>query len=77
MDLTLVTLDGKEVEMPTGFDDFSEKAKRTYIGVTEEGKRNSAFLEMIMEKYGFEPYKNEWWHYSDRTEYPVEKEFRP
>lgn len=77
VDVTLVTLEGEYVEMPTPFDDFSEQAKRTYIGVSEKGKRNSVFLETVMEEHGFEPYKNEWWHFSDKKEYPVETVFRP
>ena len=77
VDITLTDLEGGYIEMPTEFDDFSEQSKRAYIGVSEEGKKNSLLLERIMEECGFEPYKNEWWHFSDKTEYPVEKGFRP
>ena len=77
VDITITTLNGEYIEMPTAFDDFSEQAKRTYMGVSEEGKKNSLFLERLMEKNGFDPYKNEWWHFSDKTEYPVEKDFGP
>ena len=77
VDITITDMQGGYIEMPTAFDDFSEKAMRTYIGISEEAKNNSIFLEKLMEKEGFIPYKNEWWHFSDKIEYPVEKEFRP
>lgn len=77
VDITLVTAGGEYVEMPTPFDDFSEKAKRSYVGVSEEGRKNSLMLEKIMQENGFVPYVNEWWHFSDEQDYPVEKEFEP
>lgn len=71
IDITLVTLDGKEIEMPTGFDDFSKKADRDYTDVSETVARNSRMLEQLMEDVGFKGYFGEWWHYSDVTEYEV------
>ncbi|MDO4481941.1 MAG: M15 family metallopeptidase [Bacillota bacterium] len=76
VDITLVKTGGDYVEMPTGFDDFSEQAKRTYEGVSEAAKMNSLLMERIMEECGFEPYENEWWHFSDRDEYPVEENYK-
>lgn len=73
VDVTLLYEDGGYVEMPTAFDDFSEQAKRAYIGVSDKAKRNSMLLEKIMVEAGFVPNENEWWHYSDTQEYPVEK----
>lgn len=78
VDITLVHMDGGYVEMPTEFDDFSEQAKRTCSeGVSEEAEKNSLLMEKLMEECGFEPYVNEWWHFSDRDEYPVEENFLP
>jgi len=71
VDITLVTLDGQPVEMPTGFDDFTRKADRDYSDVSEAAAKNSQMLEDIMIKVGFKGYSGEWWHYSDVTEYPV------
>lgn len=77
VDLTIVTLEGGEVEMPTGFDDFSQKADRDYSDCGKTEAENASYLENIMEKNGFEGYQGEWWHYSDTEEYPVEEEFCP
>lgn len=77
IDLTLVDAEGKELTMPTGFDDFSVKANRDYSDCTEEEANNARLLEIIMEKHGFSGYFGEWWHFSDTTGYPVEQEFEP
>lgn len=77
IDLTLVDADGREVEMPTAFDDFSAKADRNYTDCTEIAANHAELLEILMEKYGFTPYFGEWWHFSDTTEYPVEHVFEP
>ncbi len=73
VDCTLVTSDGREVDMPTDFDDGSLKAYRTYDKCTEEQKKNALILENAMKSVGFIPLKNEWWHFDD-TEY---KSYKP
>ena len=77
VDLTLVDADGKEVEMPTGFDDFSAKADRNYADCTETAAAHAQMLEILMEKHGFSGYFQEWWHFSDTDEYPVDETFWP
>lgn len=77
IDLTLVDANGVELEMPTGFDDFSPKADRDYSDCTEIAANNAEILELLMEKHGFSGYAGEWWHYSDTTGYPVEMTFEP
>ena len=77
VDVTLVYADGTEVEMPTGFDDFSSLADRDYRDCTPEAAENARFLEGRMEKHGFKPYSGEWWHFTDTESYPVEESFRP
>lgn len=77
VDLTLVDANGVELEMPTGFDDFSTKADRDYSDCTEAAQSNARLLELLMEKHGFSGYWGEWWHYSDTESYPVETEFEP
>ena len=69
VDLTLVDFSGKEVVMPTGFDDFSLLADRDYSDVSSEAAANSELLEKIMESCGFSGYYNEWWHYNDTVKY--------
>ncbi len=77
VDLTIVDENGIELEMPTGFDDFSVKADRNYSDCTKEQAANSQFLEDIMEKHGFNGYFGEWWHYEDNDWYATEYDFMP
>lgn len=73
VDITLVNKDGKEVEMPTEFDDFSPMADRDYSDCSEEAGKNAEMLEQLMIENGFSGHFEEWWHYTDLDEYPVEK----
>ena len=77
LDVTLVDENGVELEMPTGFDDFSAKADRDYSDCTAAAANNADILEILMEKHGFTGYAGEWRHYSDTMSYPVEREFEP
>ena len=77
VDVTLVDSEGREVEMPTGFDDFSAKADRDYSECTPEAAKNARLLESVMEKHGFSGYWGEWWHFNDTTKYDVEVCFDP
>ena len=77
VDLTLVDAAGNEVEMPTGFDDFSAKADRNYADCTESAAAHAQMLVILMEKHGFSGYFQEWWHFSDTDSYPVEENFAP
>ena len=64
VDLTLIDLkSGKELEMPTAFDDFTEKAMHTYMNLSQKALQNRQLLRDVMSKYGFIPYESEWWHY--------------
>jgi D-alanyl-D-alanine dipeptidase len=63
VDLTLVDRNGKELEMPTGFDDFTERAHRNYSGGSAQALKNRQLLEDVMKKYGFIPLATEWWHF--------------
>lgn len=77
VDLTLVDGKGREVTMPTGFDDFSPMADRDYSDCPEDAAENARFLQEIMEKHGFSGYFGEWWHFSDTEKYDVERVFDP
>lgn len=63
VDCTLLTLDGKSLEMPTEFDDFTETASSTFKNVSEEAKKNREILHSVMTKHGFIPLATEWWHF--------------
>ena len=72
VDVTLVTLSGEAVEMPSDFDEFAAIADRDYSDVSETAAANARLLEMTMEAHGFTGYVNEWWHYSDTVRYEAE-----
>ena len=64
IDLTLIDINtGKELDMPTLFDDFSERAHHGYMNLSPEKIKNREFLREIMEKNGFLKFDTEWWHY--------------
>lgn len=68
VDLTLVRLrDGREVEMGTRFDTFSEAAHTA--NATGSVMENRMRLVRAMEAEGFKNYANEWWHFSYAGEF--------
>lgn len=73
VDLTLVTMDGVEVEMPTPFDTFSKAAHHSYRGGTLASQGHRDTLRRAMEAVGFKINRMEWWHYElpDAGKYPV------
>ena len=73
IDVTLVTADGKELEMPSGYDEFSALADRDYSDVSSAAAKNAELLESVMKKHGFKGYQAEWWHYTDTVSYRVVK----
>jgi D-alanyl-D-alanine dipeptidase len=74
VDLTLIELkSGKELPMPTGFDNFTDSAHHDFMELTEGVIRNRKLLRESMEKAGFIAFPTEWWHYSlpDPEKYEV------
>jgi D-alanyl-D-alanine dipeptidase len=63
VDLTLIDSTGKELDMGTGFDNFTEKAHYNSPNLTEKQKKNRKLLRDAMMKFGFEPLSTEWWHF--------------
>jgi len=64
VDLTLVEAgSGRELEMPSQFDDFSLKAHRSGKKASKVARRNMRRLEAAMAKEGFLPFETEWWHF--------------
>ena len=67
VDLTLYDLrTGLEVPMPSGYDDFTERAHPDYAGGTPEQRAARDLLRRVMEAEGFTVYENEWWHFDHR-----------
>lgn len=64
VDVTLVDSSGKELPMPSHFDDFSQKAHGDYEEASPEEIRNREILRKAMEKRGFLALPTEWWHFS-------------
>jgi D-alanyl-D-alanine dipeptidase len=77
VDITLVDLaTGKELPMPTGFDDFSDAASHSFPSnlLPPEVSFNRGYLKNIMINVGeLRPYNAEWWHYSvpNNNDYPL------
>lgn len=63
VDVTLVDADGRPLPMPSDFDEFTERAHRTYEGGTIEARRNRDLLIEAMERHGFKGLQSEWWHF--------------
>ena len=63
VDLTLVDATGRELAMPTAFDDFSARAHRNYEDLPAATIANRALLERIMQDAGFSGLPTEWWHF--------------
>jgi len=74
VDLSLYELvSGKEVPMPSAYDEMSERAAASYAGGTPEARTHRELLRAAMEKEGFRVYPVEWWHfdYKDWRKYPI------
>lgn len=64
VDLTLINkATGKELDMGTGFDNFTDTAHHTFTNLSAEVVQNRQLLKTVMEKYGFKSLESEWWHY--------------
>lgn len=65
IDLTLIDMNtGKEIDMGSSFDMFSEVSHPDYRGITDEQYDNRMFLQSAMIRNGFAPIDCEWWHFS-------------
>lgn len=64
VDLTLVDARGRELDMPTEYDSFTERAwQATTEGLSARQLRNKTILREAMISQGFSPIRKEWWHY--------------
>ena len=72
VDLTLLDMAmGKELDMGSPFDLFSEVSHPDYRGITEEQYENRMVLQRAMIRAGFRPIDCEWWHFTLEDEpYP-------
>ncbi len=66
VDVTLVDHTGKELPMPTGFDDFTDRAGLSYNDLPAPVLKNRQLLQDAMVRAGFTPLSTEWWHFDGR-----------
>ena len=74
VDLSMYELStGKIVQMPSEYDEMTERAHINYACATPEAKRLREMLRSAMEAEGFAVYEPEWWHYDykDWKQYPI------
>jgi len=73
VDVTLVDEEGRELSMPTGFDEFVPEASRSYPDMPDEARENMEYLTKVMVNNGFTTIESEWWHFNDEDveEYPL------
>lgn len=64
VDLTLITPDGGEVEMPTDFDSFTSAAHQEDSSSSQAAQAHRALLHRAMRQAGFYAINHEWWHYN-------------
>ncbi len=68
VDLSMIDLrTGREVTMPSGYDDFTKKAAAAFPGGTAEERRLRDLLRSTMESEGFKVDPDEWWHFDYRN----------
>lgn len=65
VDITLVDMEGNELEMPSDFDDFTGKGSRNNKNMSENARKNMELLTDVMVRNGFTTISTEWWHYND------------
>ena len=64
VDLSIFDLKtGELMDMPSGYDEFSERASPNYAGGTPQQTANRELLRKLMEEEGFTVNPNEWWHF--------------
>ncbi len=65
IDVTLIYLaTGKELDMGTGFDAFTDTAHHSFKNLPEAVLQNRQLLKSTMAAHGFAALETEWWHYS-------------
>lgn len=69
VDLTIVELDtGKALDMGSGYDHFGPESWPSSTVPDASQRANRMLLQALMKKYGFEPYQQEWWHFTLKEE---------
>ncbi|GAA3747465.1 M15 family metallopeptidase [Flavobacterium ginsengisoli] len=64
VDISLVDVTGKEVDMGTSFDFFGIMASHNFKQLSKDILSNRKYLKNTMIKNGFNSFDSEWWHYN-------------
>ncbi len=79
VDITLIDLKtGKELDMGTGFDNFTDSAHHDFALLPPQVLANRRLLKSTMSRHGFGHVPTEWWHYQwrkDRDREIIDMEF--
>lgn len=70
VDVGLADLDGNVLEMPSEFDEFSERAHRNFQNASPRALLHRSILSDAMTGAGFLPNNEEWWHF-DSPEWEI------
>ena len=64
---------GQLLDMPTAYDDFSDKASVSSKDRTKLQAKNVELLQKAMTSCGFQLFESEWWHfdYEGWQKYPI------
>lgn len=72
VDLTIISLQSETAEealdMGTDFDFFGPASSPFFPGLSPDQRAHRMLLHALMKKYGFEPYPEEWWHFTLKNE---------
>jgi D-alanyl-D-alanine dipeptidase len=72
VDLTIVSLGnedaGRELDMGSGFDFFGLRSWPDCQQIPAPSRAHRLLLRLVMEKCGFKPYPQEWWHFTLKNE---------
>ncbi len=71
IDLTIISDPqgiASELDMGTGFDLFSPKSRLDSLSISPDQRAHRLLLQTLMKKHGFDPYPQEWWHFTLKKE---------
>lgn len=63
VDVGLVDATGRELPMPSNFDEFSARSHLAFMAASPEALRNRQILQAALGQAGFLPLPTEWWHF--------------
>lgn len=65
IDMSLIDMDGNELEMPTPMHTFTDDSARDSQNMTETARANMDYMKDVMVRCGFTYINSEWWHFQD------------